>query len=410
MGGLHIDLSAHDARLILIAVALSVAACLLVYVLGHRHELRRLRDALDAMPDGLALFDAKDRLIAWNTRYEALRQGLPLYHGQPYDEIVRQGLAADLFVDPDTDKQAWLAERLRVRRSGGFIDVATFERRWLRCSENHTAKGGVVTVYTDISDLKQAEAAMARAHDLAREANRIKSEFLANMNHEIRTPMNGIIGMNSLMLMTGLTSAQQRYAEVIQSSAENLLTIFNDILDVARLEAGVVEMAQVGFDLGEVLRAIEAKTRADAEAKGLAFGSGGIDQPWPLLVGDPARLRQVLAHLAGNAVKFTDQGEVAIAVRRRPVEGERTWIRIEVIDTGPGIAPALRTALFEPFRQADGGTTRRHGGAGLGLAICRHAVRLMGGAIGVADHPEGGSIFWVELALPNAQAAVVEAA
>ncbi len=207
-----------------------------------------------------------------------------------------------------------------------------------------------------------------------------------------------------------ITSAQQRYAEVIQSSAENLLTIFNDILDVARLEAGVVEMAQVGFDLGEVLRAIEAKTRADAEAKGLAFGSGGIDQPWPLLVGDPARLRQVLAHLAGNAVKFTDQGEVAIAVRRRPVEGERTWIRIEVIDTGPGIAPALRTALFEPFRQADGGTTRRHGGAGLGLAICRHAVRLMGGAIGVADHPEGGSIFWVELALPNAQAAVVEAA
>jgi signal transduction histidine kinase len=193
---------------------------------------------------------------------------------------------------------------------------------------------------------------------------------------------------------------------VIQSSAENLLTIFNDILDVARLEAGVVEMAQVSFDLGEVLRGIEAKVRADAQAKGLAFEMSAGDQPWPRLVGDPARIRQVLAHLAGNAVKFTDQGEVAIAVRRRPLGAGATWIRFEVIDTGPGISPALRTALFEPFRQADGGVTRRHGGAGLGLAICRHAVRLMGGAIGVADHPESGSIFWVELTLPNVQAAV----
>ena len=119
MGGLHlVPITAHDARLILVAVALSVAACLLAYFLGHRRELSRLRDALDAMPDGLALFDAKDRLIAWNTRYQTLRYGLPLYYGQPYAEIVRQGLAADLFVDPDTDKDAWLGQQPDERVSG----------------------------------------------------------------------------------------------------------------------------------------------------------------------------------------------------------------------------------------------------------------------------------------------------
>jgi signal transduction histidine kinase len=401
----------HDARLILVAVALGFIACIGVYFLGHRRELRRLRLALDAMPDGLALFDAKDRLVAWNTRYEVLRQGLPLYRGQTYMEIVRQGLAADLFVDPDTDKEAWLAERLKVRRGGGFIDVATFDGRWMRCSERHTAKGGRVTVYSDITDLKGAEEAMARAHDLAREADRIKSEFLANMSHEIRTPMNGIIGMNSLMLMTELTATQQRYADVIQSSAEGLMTIFNDILDVARLEAGAVAMAQGSFDLDEMLRGVEAHAVGEAHAKGLALelkvGAGS----WPAVVGDAPRLRQVLVHLVDNAVKFTDAGRVAVEVRRKALSAVRTAMRIEVIDTGPGVPQEFQSALFEPFRQADGGATRRHGGAGLGLAICRHTVRLMGGAIGVADRPEGGAVFWVELTLPNApQAAAPRAA
>jgi signal transduction histidine kinase len=405
MHELYIALTmSHDQRLILIAMAMGVLACIGIYFLGHRRELRRLRQALDAMPDGLALFDAKDRLLAWNTRYEGLRHGLPVYRGQPYMEILRQGLAADLFVDPDTDKEAWLAERLKVRRGGGFIDVRTFDGLWMRCSERHTAKGGRVTVYTDITDLKRAEEVMARAHGLAREADQIKSEFLANMSHEIRTPMNGIIGMNSLMLMTGLTPTQQRYAEVIQSSAEGLMTIFNHILDVARLEAGAVEMAQVQFDLDELVRGVDGPARGDALAKGLAFElkAGAGAGAWPRVVGDAARLREVLVHLVDNAVKFTDAGKVAVELRRKALSSGRTAIRIEVSDTGPGVPQELQSALFEPFRQADGGATRRHGGAGLGLAICRHTVHLMGGGIGVADRPEGGAIFWVEFTLPNA--------
>jgi signal transduction histidine kinase len=222
--------------------------------------------------------------------------------------------------------------------------------------------------------------------------------------------MNGIIGMNSLMLMTDLTPTQQRYADVIQNSAEGLMTIFNDILDVARLEAGAVAMAQGQFDLDELLRGVEAHAQGDAVAKGLAFEVRAGAGSWPQVVGDAARLRQVLVHLVDNAVKFTDSGRVAVEVRRKALSAGRTAIRIEVTDTGPGVPQEFQSALFEPFRQADGGATRRHGGAGLGLAICRHTVRLMGGAIGVADRPEGGAVFWVELTLPNvAQAAPAEA-
>ncbi|MEI9891960.1 MAG: ATP-binding protein [Caulobacteraceae bacterium] len=379
-------------------------------MMERNRDLNRLREALEAMPDGLALFDAEDRLQAWNGRYAGLRPDLPLYRGQTYIEIARQGLDADRFVDPALDKEAWLAERLRVRREGGSIDVLTASGYWLRCTDRRTADGGMVTVFTDITDLKRAEEAMTRAHDLAQEASRIKSEFLANMSHEIRTPMNGILGMNALLLMTALTPPQKRYAEVVQGSAESLMAIFNDILDVAKLEAGAVEMASVQFDIGGLLRAVEAEHRHDAGAKGLDLSLAMDQRDWPGLKGDPARLRQVLAHLIGNAVKFTDEGKVALAVRGRDLDGERTWIRIEVADTGPGVAPEMKSALFEPFRQGDGGATRRHGGAGLGLAICHHAVRRMGGAIGVTDREGGGSVFWVELILPNGDQAEAEAA
>jgi signal transduction histidine kinase len=362
------------------------------------------------MSDAMAYYDASDRLQAWNSGFEAVHHG-KLYRGQPYQEIVRAGLAAGRFIESNVDAEAWLAERMSIRRNGGSFDVRNPEGRWLRCSERRTANGGAVTVYSDITDLKRAEETMARAHDLAREADRIKSEFLANMSHEIRTPMNGILGMNALMLMTGLTPAQQRYAEVIQSSAEGLMTIFNDILDVARLEAGTVEMKQVQFDFRELLGAVEAQARPQAQAKGLAFEVAGMagDGAWPRFVGDAGRLRQVLSHLVDNAVKFTDQGEVRVEVSRLSVDG-RTHVRVDVLDTGPGVPADLKSVLFEPFRQADGSTTRRHGGVGLGLAICHHSVRLMGGAVGVMDRPEGGSIFWLELPLAHAQAAQTAAA
>ena len=391
-------------------ILIGAGSSTMVDYFSRRRELRQLREALDAMTDGMAFFDAEDRLQAWNARYASVHHGPTLYRGQPYEDIVRGGIEAGRFLDASVDSEAWLAERLRLRRVGGSFDVRNPDGRWLRCSERHTADGGTVTVFNDITDLKRAEETMAKARDLAQEANRIKSEFLANMSHEIRTPMNGILGMNALMLMTSLTPAQTRYAEVIQSSAEGLMTIFNDILDVARLEAGAVEMAQAEFDLDVLLRAVETQARPEAQAKGLAFEVAGCDGSWARLVGDAARIRQVLAHLVGNAVKFTDQGEVRVDVWRWSLDDGRTRLRIDVVDTGPGVPAELKSALFEPFRQADGSTTRRHGGAGLGLAICRHAADLMGGAVGVWDRPGGGSIFWLELTLPNAAHPAAQAA
>jgi signal transduction histidine kinase len=394
----------HDWPPALAAAAVGLAVFAAARCLASKRELRRLSNALDAMPEGMAVFDAQDRLRAWNSPYAELRNGLPLHRGMTYIQIVRQGLDADRFVEQGVDKEAWLTERVRVRKEGGSVDVPTVAGRWLRCSDRRTADGGMVTMFSDITDLKRAEAAMAQAHDLAQEASRIKSEFLANMSHEIRTPMNGILGMNALLLMTALTPAQKRYADVVQASAESLMAMFNDILEVARLEAGAVEMATVDFDLGEVLHAALAERRTAAEDKGLELALALDRMDWPRLLGDPTRLRQVLIHLVDNAVKFTDAGRVTMTARGRTLEGGRTAIRIEVADTGPGVAPALKTALFEPFRQGDGGATRRHGGAGLGLAICRHAVRLMGGTIGVQDREGGGAVFWVELTLPRAEA------
>ncbi|HEY4030981.1 MAG TPA: MHYT domain-containing protein [Caulobacteraceae bacterium] len=380
-------------------VLIGAGSSTMVDYFSHRRELRRLRDAMDAMTDAMAFYDNADRLVAWNSGFGKVHHG-KLYRGQPYGEIVRAGLVAGRFLEASVDPESWLAQRMTIRRHGGTFDVRNPDGRWLRCNERRTAEGGAVTVYTDITDLKRAEETMGQARDLAQEANRIKSEFLANMSHEIRTPMNGILGMNALMLMTGLSSAQKRYAEVIQSSAEGLMTMFNDILDVARLEAGAVAMARAEFDIGELLLGVAAQARSEAEAKGLALlvepGQG------ERLVGDAGRIRQVLAHLVGNAVKFTDQGEIRLDLWRWKLDDGRTRFRVDVIDTGPGVPAELKPVLFEPFRQVDGSTTRRHGGAGLGLAICRHAAQLMGGSVGVWDRREGGSIFWLELTLPTA--------
>jgi len=410
MRDLYLALGGQYGWLLLLATVAACATACVAAFRGRSREFRRLREALDTMSDAMAFYDAADRLQAWNSGFEQVHHG-KLYRGQPYQEIVRAGLAAGRFIESNVDPDAWLAERMAIRRNGGTVDVRNPEGRWLRCSERHTAKGGTVTVYSDITDLKRAEETMARAHDLAREADRIKSEFLANMSHEIRTPMNGILGMNALMLMSGLTASQQRYAQVIQSSAEGLMTIFNDILDVARLEAGTVAMAEAEFDFGDLLSGIEAQARPEAEAKGLAFemDTAVSEGAWPRFTGDVARLRQVLSHLVDNAVKFTDEGEVRVEVSRLTVEG-RTHLRVDVLDTGPGVPADLKSVLFEPFRQADGSTTRRHGGIGLGLAICHHSVRLMGGAVGVMDRPEGGSIFWLELTLPHAQVRAAAAA
>jgi len=375
---------------------------------GIEETLRQKTEELDryftSSLDLLCITDTDGRFLRLNPEWENVL-------GYPIDEII--GMPMLDYVHPEDLE---LTLNAISKMSNEQQPIWSYENR-IRCLDNsyrwmewRSRPFGkqVYAIARDVTERKHAEEELREinarleqqtvfANQMALEAeaaSKAKSDFLANMSHEIRTPMNGVIGMTGLLLDTNLDESQQRFAEIIQSSSESLLTLINDILDFSKVEAGKLDLEYLDFDLLNLLDDFAAVMELRTHEKGLSLEVGAERSVPALLRGDPGRLRQVLTNLVGNAVKFTSRGKVAVYVSCPFESGDDVELRFSVRDTGIGIPADKIDRLFNMFTQVDASTTRKYGGTGLGLAISKQLVELMGGRIGVESEEEKGSEFW----------------
>ncbi|MBS0355018.1 MAG: response regulator [Proteobacteria bacterium] len=380
-------------------------------------ELHKLVMAVEQSPESIVITDLEARIdyvneaFVRNTGYarkEAVGQNPSMLQSGRTPKETYDGMWATL-----TSGEAWHGELINRRKDGSeYVELANI-------APVRQADGRIthyVAIKEDITEKKRnaEELEHYRAHleqlvaarsaevivakEAAEAASRSKSEFLANMSHEIRTPMNAIIGLTHLLRRDLDEPRHIDRLSKISGAAHHLLGIINDILDLSKIEAGRLELESVDFEVGRIVDNVISLIRDKAEAKHLAVHADLQDVP-PLLRGDGLRLQQILLNFAGNAVKFTERGEIILRVRPLATDDGRLWVRFEVCDTGIGLSAGLQAELFQPFLQADASTTRKYGGTGLGLAISRRLTELLGGHIGVGSELGHGSTFWVELPL-----------
>lgn len=371
---------------------------------SERQSRARLLEAIESISEGFSLYDTDDRLVLCNSRYREV-MGVDTAADlvdTPFVHVIRTAAEHGLISEATAHIDAWLAERLAQHHnpSGACVQQHS-DGRWFQINERKIQGVGTVAVYTDITDLKRAEANMAlamhaarEAHAAAEEANRAKSAFLAMMSHEIRTPMNGVLGMTGLLLDTELSAQQREYAEAVRRCGEALLAIINDILDFSKIEADKLRLEEIDFDLRRTVEGVLELLAESTHGKGLELVYLMHADVPTQVSGDPGRLQQILTNLIGNATKFTSSGEVVVEVKVSEETAQDALFHFAVTDTGIGIPLEVQSRLFHAFSQADESTTRKYGGTGLGLAISKQLAEMMAGTIGVKSTPGEGSTFW----------------
>lgn len=368
-------------------------------------ELQRVSIALENAIEGLSRVDKNGHYALVNKTYAEML-------GYKYEDLVGQSWLK--ITNTDDHPKIMSALKLAEKSGKAQLDIAANTKAGTRkhihmtlvpyrTGNDQTANGHYCFI-TDITAQKREQQELINARKAAYDASVAKTEFLANMSHEIRTPMNGVIGMTGLLESTALDSRQKEYVETIKVSADSLLAIINDILDLSKIESQKMTFENIDFDLTDVINDSKRIIEHTAKSKNLSVKTEINSNVPHILKGDPGKIRQVLVNLMGNAVKFTSKGDVSIYVTLVSDEYRYTELRFEVHDTGIGMTKEQQSKLFQAFQQADNSTTRKYGGTGLGLAICKRLVRMMDGDIGVESEPGKGSVFWFNIRLQRGNA------
>ncbi len=363
----------------------------------------QLFDAIESISDGFALFDSEDRLVMSNGVYKEYFSEISdkLTPGMEWRDFFRAGIERGVFDIGPGSVESELERTYAIRHSGNTLLRQFSDGRWLQISHHSTKDGGLVTIYTDITELKQREVQLgelvdnlAQARDQAMEATRTKSQFLANMSHELRTPLNAVIGIAEMLHEDAEDDGLDDFIEPldrINGAGKHLLNLINEILDLSKIEAGKIEMLSEDFEVSTLLDEVSTVVQPLAQKNSNTLTVDCADDVGQMHA-DTTRVRQIILNMLSNACKFTENGTVTVTVRRETTAG-RDYLSFAVADTGIGISEEQIARLFQEFSQADASTTRKYGGTGLGLTISQRLCKLMGGDITVESEPNVGTTF-----------------